>query len=207
MKYSKVITIVVFSLVLLSCKEKCEEYFLGSLLETNPLNGSESLIYINSDNDSLLFIGQGRFNTKTKNNNGNECYIVELDDCHFKEINNNYKIVISLAPNTDHSIAHMAIDLQDYTYSETWHYNAQSIFNLPMAVPNLAEGQFYIDSLLILDKYYYDIYASYTEIDKTANQKSKDTIHPSIFYYTTREGLIKVDFDDGSSWDLKEIIN
>jgi hypothetical protein len=52
------------------------------------------------------------------------------------------------------------------------------------------------------------VYVGNTILDRTPTTKEimVDTIHPSIIYYNIEYGIVKVDFDDGSSWELKEII-
>lgn len=209
MKYPKAITLVVLLLILSSCKKKCEEYYLGSLIYMNPYNGNEVLKYHNSTGDDIIFIGQGRstrMNTLQASYSGDVCTSTEFDNCYFEEENNKYKLTISLRPTTDYQSAYLGLNLLDYTFNDYWHYNSRSLFNLPLKMESLKPGQSYFDSLLVLNKYFYNVFADEPELDTSPNKSNNDTVHPSIFYYNTTHGLIKVDFDDGTSWELKEII-
>lgn len=192
---------------MMSCKENCTEYLLGNFKNTNPYIGTESLIFYMSNGDSLMFLGQGRRSWMNKNTEY-DCRIIEMDDCSFISNEANYGYIISLRPNTNHSDAEIRIIVNDYTYSDRWHYNSRSYFNLPLSSENLNPGQEYFDSLLVLDHYFYDVYASNTILDRTPTRKEmmKDTVHPSMIYYNIEYGIVKVDFDDGSTWELKEII-
>ncbi len=53
----------------------------------------------------------------------------------------------------------------------------------------------------------YDVFAATPSPYKSIQSKTaKDTIiKHSWLYYNIHGGLIKVDFDDGSTWELKEI--
>jgi hypothetical protein len=209
LKYTSFFIIALVLLGFQSCKEQCEEYFLGDLIYTNPYQGSETLIYYKSDGDSLIFKGQGRYNSVTKASRNNECYEIELDDCYFDDIHEKYKLVIRLRPATDHGVAEISLDVQDYFYSDRWHFNSKSYFNLPLSADNMKPDQEYFDSLLILNQYYYDVYVGSTILDRTPTTKENmaDTIHPSFIYYNIELGIVKIDFDDGSTWELKEILN
>lgn len=206
MKPPKGILLVVFFLILLSCKEECDEYYLGSLKNMNPYNGNEVLIYNNSTGDDIIFNGNGRNNWLNTFDHNGECVKVEIDDCIYWDSEYDYRIIISLRPTTFYQSAYLSIDLSDYTYNESWHYRSLINFNIPLDKDNLDVDQFYYDSLLVNNTMQYDVFSAIPKLG-SAKEVLMDTIHPSMIYYNITSGLITVDFDDGSTWELKEIIN
>lgn len=188
-----------------NCKKKCDEYLLGDLIYSNPLTGNETIVFYGTNEENIIFKGQGRRNYMNKSNENNQCRIVELDDCYFDEENKKYELLIHLSPTTDYQPAYLVLFFYDYTYNKFRHYTSKkSIFEIPLSKENLKPGQLYFDSLLVINQYYSDVFAGETDLDLV--KSTKDTIHPSMFYYATSHGIIKIDFDDGSSWELKEII-
>ena len=187
-----------------NCKKKCDESLLGDLIYTNPLTGNETIVFYGTNEENIIFKGQGRHTCMYETNYNNQCCMVETDDCHFDEENKKYKLLIHLSPNTDYQPANLVLFFRDYTYNAYWHYNSRSLFDLPLKVDGLKPGQSYFDSLLVLNRYFYNVFADEPELD--TSKSTNDTVHPSMFYYTTSHGIIKIDFDDGSSWELKEII-
>ena len=203
-----------FLLGLISCKENCTEYSLGNLIYSNPYSGSETIVFVKTDGDSLVFNGEGRYRSSARTEYTGDCYISEIDYCMFMESEGRYRIFLQLSPTSFHDPARMFLQVSDYTYNERWHYSSMVELLLPFSEENLIEDQLYFDSLMVIDKYYYNVYTSKTGLDRSPTRPPtsyippihSDTIHPSILYYTIDYGLIKVDFEDSTSWELKEII-
>jgi len=199
---------IVILLICFGCKKKCTEYKLGELTQYNPLNGTETVMFADSSGNEYSFIGEGRSISTYSSDYMGECYNDEVDDCYFRDSEGDYKIFIRLVSTTFHDPAFIFIELSDYRFSESWHYKSFVKFNLPFDRNNLDDNQFYFDSLLVNNTMQYDVFAGVPELDRTPTTKETllDTVHPSMFYYNKQNGLVKVDFDDGSSWELKEII-
>ena len=189
------------------CKKKCIEYKLGDLTRYNPLNGTEAVMFVDSSGNEYSFIGEGRGISIYSSDYMGECYKGEVDNCFFRDSEGKYQIKIGLRPTTFHNLAYIFIVLSDYRYSDRWHYDSRVDFNIPLDKNNLDDNQLYFDSLLVNNTMQYDIFAGVPDLDRipTTKQTLLDTVHPSMFYYNKQNGLVKVDFDDGSSWELLKI--
>lgn len=210
-KYLALFVVILLMILVSSCKKKCNEYLLGSLTNMNPYTGNETLVYYNSNGEDILFLGEGRdvtINTVQPQNSGEECEKTEWDNCYFDEEDELFQLRIKLRPTTDASHAHMFLVIGDYRYNDTRPFDYRVSFNIPLNKNNLNEGQAYYDSLDIQSTTHYDVFTAETEYYNKygVKQVAMDTIRPSLFYYNSQEGLLKIDFDDGSTWELKEII-
>ena len=60
---------------------------------------------------------------------------------------------------------------------------------------------------MLVSKMQYNVLAATPKLYKSTvlNNGNDTIIEPSLIYYNIYNGLIKVDFDDGSTWELKEI--
>ncbi len=192
-----------------SCKESCTEYFIGGLTIYNPMSGNETLKYSDSTGAEIAFEGNGRNVWMTTSDYSGECYESENDDCIFWDSQGDYRFIIRIRPTTFHTDAYLSVEMSDYTYNDNWHYSSLVIFNLPLDKNNLADDQTFYDSLKVNNKMCYDVYAGTPKITTIPTLKSieLDTVLPSMLYYNSSSALVKVDFDDGSSWELKEILN
>jgi len=190
-----------------NCKEPCSEYLLGDLIIYNPLNGSETLILIDSDGVEYSFIGKGRRNWLSESEGYEGCEIIEMDNTVFSESNENYTIMINVRPSTYYrSVPDIVIYFMDYTYSASHHYRSHISLDIPLDKNNLGVDQYYYDSLLIQNTMAYDVFAAVPQ-HSSAKEALLDTIHPSLIYYNADYGVVKIDFDDDSTWELKEILN
>lgn len=194
-------------IICFGCKKKCTEYKLGDLTIYNPLNGTETIMFVDSMGNEYSFVGEGRSILIYSTDYNGECYETEGDNCIHQESDNNYRIKIGLRPTSFHDPAYLSIVLSDYRYSESWHYKSLIKFNLPLDRNNLNDNQVYFDSLLVNYTMQYNVFAGVPNHTTTPTTKETrmDTVLPSMFYYNKQYGLIKVDFDDGSSWELNRI--
>jgi hypothetical protein len=211
-KFITLISVILLLILVSSCKKKCNEYTLGSLTEMNPYTGNETLVFKKSNGEDIVFRGEGRnitINTVQPQNSGEECEKTEFDDCFFKEEDDLFQLNIKLRPTTYVSQSHMFLVLVDYRYNDLRPFDYRVWFNIPLDKDNIAEGQAYYDSLNIQSTTYYDVFTAETDynLKYSVKQIAMDTIRPSLFYYNSQVGLLKMDFDDGSTWELKEILN
>jgi hypothetical protein len=210
MKINYPFILLIFAMVFcFGCKKKCTENKLGDLTQYNPLNGTETVVFVDSSGNEYSFIGEGRrILIYSYDDSFGECYEVEGDNCYHQESDNKYRLRVGLRPFTFHDPAFMFIELADYRYNDRWHYDSRTDFNIPLDKNNLDENQFYFDSIIVNNRYQFDVFAGVPDLDRTPTTKETllDTVHPSMFYYNKQNGLVKVDFDDGTTWELKEII-
>ncbi len=190
-------------------KKEIGKYHLGDLKNQNPFTGYETLIFINSDDDSIVFFGNGRYSEiiHTKPHTSQERYYEnERDLCSFIEKDNNYEITIDLQTHLSdiseiylHFIKTIHPDSATCTY---WNrFNKLPLSQLPWQVGH------YIDSINVLGKYYCNVYAdssllTYGSGSYSCSNQNKVT----TLFYTVTHGIIKIDFEDSTSWGLKEVI-
>ena len=191
-------------------KKEIGEYLLGDLKNQNPFDGYETLIFVNNSGDSIVFFGNGRyseiFHTKP-NSDYDRYYVNERDLCSFIEKDNNYEITIDLQTHLSD------ISQMDLHFVETIHlddatctYYTTSFNKLPLSHLPWQKGH-YIDSLIVLNRYYYDVYADsslLTQGSGSYNCSSQNKV--TTMFYTTTHGIIKIVFEDSTSWGLKEVI-
>jgi hypothetical protein len=73
-------------------------------------------------------------------------------------------------------------------------------------IENYENTKLFIDSLNILNKYYYDVIVDSGLLYNASYGSSCDDWNKvTCLYYTTNYGFIKLEFEDGSSWELKSI--
>jgi hypothetical protein len=194
-------------IICFGCKKQCTEYKLGNLTQYNPLNGTETILFVDSSGNEYSFRGEGRRIIIYSSDYNGECYETEGDNCIHQESDNNYRFKIGLRPTTFHDPAYLFIVLSDYRYNNSWQYDSRVDFNIPLDKNNLDDNQYYFNSLLVNNTMQHDVFAGVPKLDRTPTIKEilLDTVHPSMFYYNKKNGLIKVDFDDGTSWELDHI--
>ena len=208
---TRIVNLILFVIFIAftNCKEECSEYLLGDLVIFNPLNGNETLVFSDSDGIEYDFIGKGRRNWLNESDGYDGCDIEEMDNSTFSESSENYSIRLSVRPSTHYrSVADIVIYFLDYTYDDNHHYRSYISLDIPLDRNNLGVDQYYYDSLLIYNTVIYDIFAAVPQHSSAPTTKATllDSIHPSLIYYNADYGVVKIDFDDSSSWELKEII-
>ena len=85
-------------------------------------------------------------------------------------------------------------------------YIANSRFILPLNIVNLEEGQGHHDSIVVYGKYYYDVFSDSCDYFFPSGDSSNSVNYLTTMFYNTAHGLLKLDFSDGETWELKEII-
>ncbi len=191
-------------------KKEIGKYHLGDLKNQNPFTGHETLVFINNDDDSIVFFGNGRYSEifHTKPNTSQERYYEnERDLCSFVEKDNNYELLIDLQTHLgDVSQMYLRfIEILQFN-NETCTYYTTRLNKLPLSELPWQKGH-YIDSLNVLNKYYYDVYADSSLLtDGSGNFSCSNLNQATAIFYTTTHGIIKIDFEDGTSWELKEVI-
>lgn len=206
---------IIILLILIVFKTGCDktdlidEYYLGDLIYSNPYEGTEILVYKSSDGGEYSFHCQGRSRTTYENLvsvNTNDYYIVESDYTTFIDSTNEYRFGILLETSRSRQ-AELGIGLSNYLLEKGDNYTSNSKFYLPLDKNNLKDGQEYYDSININGMYYYQVFSDPCELYFQSGNSSDTSQLLSIVYYNTAQGLVKLDFTNGVTWELEEIQN
>lgn len=199
------IGLLVLAVFLSGCKKR-GEYLLGSLKNENPYSGNETIIFLDDQGDSVIFYGDGRssylFESPTSANK-NYYYVNERDECKFIEKNNDCQFMINLTTRSESSALMDIIftQIDEDIGGECSSINYKGIgYRLPL-LEHYKDTDLYMDSLNIQNTYYHNVFAD-SEIIYNVNYGCSDWNKVTCMYYTTSYGLIKLDFEDGSSWEL-----
>jgi hypothetical protein len=213
----KIIFISVIALTLLSarCNKDCESEKLGELVFTQdelnivPYNGTETLVYKDSLNDSIVYTGAFRksneityyqnYNTPASNCPGN--YYKAYDNITQFNGQNNSIINIALSitsPFLGNIEKKMGIAIS-FINSDTLYFNGVFAFN-PTGIFNITPSNAivlsYNDSLILGPKIFYNVYTV-----KQVHEFSPST-NFQILYYTNINGIVGLKKEDGHLWYL-----
>lgn len=176
---------IFLSLTFLSCNKTGlqKEYLLtDEMKDQNPFMGGEKLYYLSDSLNQIVFNVLARDNKLHEVPYGQRTNIwdlYEVEKMYFQSEQNS-NIYFDMHYNAG------------YNFYINLTYNSKGrnlIFNLPINKENSG----FIDSLLVREKWYYDIFTS-----------DKDTSAYKL-YYSTEYGIVKVDFSDGSYLELEKI--
>ena len=215
----KLLTLLLFAAIILGCDKPKElgEFLLGDYKEYNPFNGSEILVYRHSVNDSIFrFYGGGRYSeiyhTVPTNNPTTNYWVNECNYSSFSTQDGRFSLTINMATHLSTSVE-MYLRYKEQVRPETF-YGIGPTYYLPLSIevfnhPSPYQDKFYLDSIQVFDRNYKEVFAdsalfggfSYAQRHLTPN------IRPTTFFYTVKEGIIKIDFNDDSYWGLTEIIS
>lgn len=200
-----------FAIIGSNCKKSnlIGEYYLGDLIYSNPYEGTEVLVFKSSDGGEYSFHCQGRSRTTYENLvsvNSNDYYIVESDYTTFIDSTNEYRFGILLKTSRSRQ-AELGIGLSNYLLEKGDNYTSDSKFYLPLDKNNLKDGQEYYDSIAINGKFYYYVFSDQCELYFQSGNSSDTNQLLSVVYYNTAQGLVKLDFNNGVTWELEEIQN
>jgi hypothetical protein len=210
--FSGIVFLVIFFSTL-SCQKTqvLGEYHLGDLYYENPYNGYETLVFESSEGILFTFTGTGRKTSVYENKvsvNSNDYYVIEKDYMSLEDSDGNYSLGLGLTPYNGYrnEPATIGMGWRDYVSDTQGSLTANSRFIIPLSKQNLESDQMFYDSMLVLNKIYYNVYADYTN-QYRAGGVLADTqfAMPEIFYYNRTDGILKIDFNDGSTWELQEI--
>lgn len=209
MKKLLILTTLLIATLFFDCRKKeMGEYLLGDLKNQNPFTGYETLIYINSSGDSIVFNGDGRYseNIHSRPHSSNdEYYVNEQDLCSFIEQNNKYELTINLQTHLS-NISEMYLHFTEVlNFDDATCTYWTSFDKLPLNQLPFQKG-YYIDSLNVLNYYYYDIYVDSSLLTSGSSSYSCSNLNQATaLFYTTTHGIIKIDFEDGDSWGLRNV--
>ncbi|PKP32637.1 MAG: hypothetical protein CVT99_04700 [Bacteroidetes bacterium HGW-Bacteroidetes-16] len=205
------LTILFLSCLITGCNKEIGVYPLGEMKGQNPFSGSEILSYLNNNNDTIIFMGQGRYTEEIQSpfdGTGSEKYYTnEIDKCSFTDQENKFELYIQLASRTSSthhgSSTGYLMDIWFKDQSEISKTNCRCIashITLPI-IDHQNSNSFY-DSLLISGTYYYNVvaFSNLVYSGVCTESMSADTI-----FYCTTNGIIKLSFNNNTSWSLLNV--
>ena len=195
MKFTKLaflLTLIVLSLFFSCEKDHLEGAFLltDEMKSQNPYQGGETLKFVSDSGNVYLWNVNGRSNQVHKMLTGintKQYYLIEIDKTSIDLLGNREYFLFGL------EMGGLGKDNTDY---DIWlHYGEKGSsfsFNLPLST----ETTLFVDSLFVMNTWIKDVFVCEKEkIDSKAYK----------LYYSTELGIVKIDFSDGSYWELENI--
>ncbi len=191
MKPIKNLFILFSFLMVLGLVESCQkgeqmDRFIGEENKAqNPFNGGEELTYVTDEGEQIIMIANERVNEVHKENwsNYGDYFMIELDFMHFNsEGGNQFTINMNGRPRPK-------VDFSIYN-------NNQIIFGYGTDLPLSKDNTSFVDSLLVMGNWEKDVF--YFEKEQEENKAYK-------MYYSTKNGIVHIDFSDGGFWELESI--
>lgn len=205
-----ILIVLLISISFNACRKKeLGENLLGELKNQNPFDGTEVLLYIDDDNDTTTFIGNGRFSeifhykpTHDKDN----YYVNERDVCYFISQEGSYELMIYMSSFIA-SGAELTLSLiksNSSNIQECKSYTSQ--FALPI-INYYEDTRFLIDSMMVNSSYYYNVLVDSSLLHQSQPGGDCYTTNlPISIFYTISHGIIKINFEDGTKWELVKIL-
>lgn len=190
--------LIIITVLFSSCNKELAENLLGDLKNQNPFSGSETLLFIDNNGDSIVFYGDGRitylFETQSSSN-PRYYYTNESDACRFVERDGKYELSINLATHYEYTAQfHISMYYFDVENCDSHTHHAQ----LPL-LENYEESNIHLAELEIRDRLYTDVFRWNTFGDCTSQNEVMN------FYYCISHGVIKIEFEDDIVWELEKI--
>lgn len=188
--------ILLLILVITSCNKVIDEYYLSQEMKSQiPFEGYEQITFINN-NGGLEIINAGeRINDIYESQEGNihnvYKYIQEKEWITFE--NDNSELVLKNSSSK-------AGDYLTLTFTTNGQSFSGSLYS-PLNAESLRFDEQYHDSLIVNDAVYYKVFSD----SLMYTIPSPELPHPNRIYYTTKYGVIKIDYTDGTTWELEEI--
>jgi len=185
-----------FLVITVSCEKLIDEFYLtDEIRQQIPFNGKEEISFINNNGDETILIAGDRVDEIHKEFDCINCkdyYYIETEKIQIK--NELYEIGLELIAADQCSLS-IRFALEDINFG--------CVFaNLPLSENSLKHDETYYDSLIINNKAYYEIYG-----DTLLHHEGNIPInpYPTLIFYSTNFGVVKIDFSDGSYWELDKV--
>ena len=190
---------IVFLLTAPGCRKDCKlirEYLLTEQQKKQiPFKGKEIITFSSGQNEIEL-IGTDRIDTLEKRYpSGFSCdyYMEENNFITFK--NKDYHLHLRMTAGHN-------FNLTLYDYIEGLHMSAY--LRVAQTTGELSEYEELIDSLTVNNSLYLNVYKDTVSNVYPLNAR-KLSIYATYIYYSTEYGVVKIDFSDSTSWELKNI--
>ncbi len=193
MKASKLSVIILFGIILLQVgcfKDKIdgEKLLSDEMKSQNPYHENNTLYFESDSAIEYIFQVSYRTNEFFEYQHGNYApnYLVELETTSINSLDTSQQSGFRLEME---SCFGPKLHILFYTPVKK---GMSAYFDLPLS----KDSQQYTDSVYVNEKWHYGVYVE--EKVKSENSAYK-------LYYSTELGIIKIDFSDDSTWELKKI--
>lgn len=188
------ICIMVLGVACHECKLAQDLRFTDAQKAQNPFNGYEKLIYKTGDS-TVEFTGAGRENMIIEydiSQSSCDWGLEEIDELRFK--NNFYEISLRMSDRHDFKL---------FLFDKSTDISLMSMFNIESNPENNSDYDEFIDSLNVDGGLFFNIYKDHL----FSPYDFPDSLNHAVnLYYSIEYGIVKFDFSDGSTWELKEIV-
>jgi hypothetical protein len=195
MKHLKIVfpLVAVFFGLLLSCQKnhKQGEFLLSDEMKAqNPYQLGAKLIFLSDSSITYPVTIGSRYDTIYRTlagMNTNEYYFIEVERTWtlYTSTTDIPGLSLEMAGKVNQP-ANFRIDVNFNNKGRSWS------FELPLN----KEYTPFLDSIQVQGNWFYDVY--YNELEKKENRAYK-------LYYSTQYGIVKIDFSDGSFWELESV--
>lgn len=177
------------------CRLAVDKRLTANQKGQNPFLGHETLFY-NASDSIIEFTGTGRKNIVHEydiSQSSCDWGLEEIDELKFK--NSFYGISLKMTGRHD---------FQLFLFDLINDISQQSSFFIESNQENNSGYDQLIDTLILDGTLYHNIYKNhfYSPISDFPDSLN----HAENVYYSTEYGIVKIDFSDGSVWELKEIV-
>lgn len=190
------LSLIVFIIACEDCGLMYENLLTEKQKSQIPFNGNEKIIFHDGQN-LREYVGQEKIDSMYRQypytNESCSWYTEEHYRIIFKE-EIGY-LIFSLIANDDFLII---IRESEYKFL--------SSMNMDPLTGELSDFDKLMDSLSINNSLFYNIYKD-TLVETSYPNNIPDSIpHPLSLYYSTEFGIVRIDYSDGTVWELQEII-
>jgi hypothetical protein len=190
MKNTITFTALICLFLIIGCKKKCEQKeVLYTVLEKTkkeiPYTGFDTLTFVRTSvGDTHVFIGLGKTLDYKFSRAAADCSdTYKRENYFYKYVSKTFNSPIIIGYNTPGSTTYHYLEFKNQKFDGNLNFNTAA----PL-----------IDSLKVLDKYYYNV-------DALPNVNLYTS--PFIAYFDEFVGCIKIKFIDGETWELLSIKN
>ena len=194
-KYFVVITFISL-LLATSCNKVIDEFYLSQEMKMQiPFEGYEQITFKNNIGELEILKASERHSEVREYQEGNfyrvHKTINETEWIIFENDNNKLVIRNSSSRVGDHLCLTFTTTGKSFV----------GCFYTPLNAETLRFDEQYHDSLSINDIVYYKVFSD----SLGYSNPTPELPHPKRIYYTIDYGVIKIEFTDGTAWELKEI--
>ena len=212
------IIIISFIFIISGCKKELGVFLLNEMKNENPYTGSETLKYLDNNGDTIIFHGNGRyteeFHSEVDYGRNGKYFVNELDRCSFTDEENNNELFIQLTSNTvkfntyhqrETTTGYM-IDVKVTDHSGENTKGCDSYVTIvPIPIIDFKDSNFFYDSLLVNNIYYYDVISFSDNSFLLHYGDCNERLRAETIYYCTSDGIIKIAFENDTTWNLLNI--
>lgn len=171
-----------------------EYYFTEDMYDQIPYEGNEIVTFLDNESDNIVFIGGERINELHKETQCSNCDYYYTKTSRISFSNDSLSFAVSMEASSIYRFSIIFVfDKAPFACS---FYR-----NLPLSNQNLSGSEIYLDSIVLNDQSYYNIFGD----TLLTSKEETPIIFPVFCYYSTEYGVLKIDFSDNTSWELKSV--